>query len=195
MTDPATRFARRVETVTSPTLLMAVLSPLVGGLATRTLGGALWGLLGVVFIAVIPAAIVHAGVVTGRYTDHHLSRREQRAVPLTLAVLSVVVGVVLLILLGAPRVIVALQVAVLVVLLSATLITLAWKISFHVAVVAASATALTIAGGPWWALTWLVVPLSAWSRIRVQAHTLTQVIAGGVLGGGLTLLVLVLGGA
>lgn len=194
MNDPATPLARLVTTATSPTLLMAVLSPLVGGLAVGTVAGVLWGLLGVVFIAAIPAGIVHAGVVTGRYTDHHLSRREQRAVPLTLAAISVVVGVVLLVVLDAPRVIVALQVAVLVVLLSATAITLAWKISFHVAVVAASAMALTLAGGGWWVASWLAVPAAGWARLRLSAHTPAQVVAGGVLGGALTLVVLLAGG-
>lgn len=188
------RAARTVSAVFSPTLLMAVLSPLVGGLAVGFPSGVLWGLLGVVFIAAIPAAIVHVGVVTGRYTDHHLSRRDQRAVPLTLAVVSVVVGVVLLVLVGAPRAIVALQIAVLVVLLSATAITLAWKISFHVAVVAASAAALTVVGGGWWLLAWVAVPLAGWARLRLAAHDVAQVVAGAVLGAGLTIAVLVLAG-
>lgn len=195
MNDPATRVAHLITTVTSPTLLMAVLSPLVGGLAAGVPAGVLWGLLGVVFIAAIPAGIVHAGVVTGRWTDHHLSRRDQRALPLTLAVVSVLVGVVLLLLLGAPQAVVALQVAVFVVLVSATAITLAWKISFHVAVVAASAAALTIVGGGWWVLAWLAVPVAGWSRLVLRAHTLAQVIAGGVLGAGLTGAVLLLAGA
>lgn len=176
------RAAVLVSNVTSPTLLMALLSPLVGGLATRSAAGVGWGVLGTVSTAVIPAAIVHLGVRRGRYGDHHLARREQRAVPMALAMLSVSSGVAALAVLGAPGAIVALQVAVLATLLVATVVTLRWKVSLHLAVVCASATALTIVGRGWWALAWLVAPAVARARLRLTAHTPAQVVAGAVLG-------------
>ena len=137
----------------------------------------------------IPAVIVDVGVRQGRYTDHHLRRREQRAVPLTLAAVSVTTGAVVLALVGAPRAIVALQVAVLTTLVVATAVTLVRKISFHLAVVAASATALALVGGPWWSLAWLAVPVSAWARLRLRAHTPAQIVAGAIVGAGVTGLV------
>lgn len=185
--------ATRVSTVSSPTLLLAVLYPVVGALAAGPPGIA-WSLLGMVFTVVIPAAIVDVGVRRGRYTDHHLSRREQRAVPLGLAALSVLVGLGVLWLAGAPRAIVALQVAVLVTVLVATTVTLWWKVSFHTAVVAAAAAVLTLLGGGWWALAWLAVPVVGWARLRLTAHTLAQVVVGGVLGAGVSGLVLIIAG-
>ena len=86
-----TGLADRVSTVTSPTLLLAVLYPVVGALAAGPAGIA-WSLLGMLFTVVVPATIVHLGVRSGRYTDHHLREREQRAVPLGLAALSVEIG-------------------------------------------------------------------------------------------------------
>lgn len=188
-----TTTAVRISTVTSPTLLLAVLYPVVGALAAGP-GGIAWSLLGMVFTVVIPAAIVDVGVRQGRYTDHHLSRREQRAVPLGLAAASVLVGLAVLALAGAPRAIVALQVAVLVTVLVATTVTLWWKVSFHVAVVAAAACVLTLLGGGWWALSWLAVPVVGWARLRLTAHTLAQVIVGGILGAGVTGAVLIIAG-
>lgn len=185
--------AVRISTVTSPTVLLAVLYPVVGALAAGPAGIA-WSLLGMVFTVVIPAAIVDVGVRQGRYTDHHLSRREQRAVPLGLAAASVLVGLAVLALAGAPRAIVALQVAVLVTVLVATTVTLWWKVSFHVAVVAAAACVLTLLGGGWWALSWLAVPVVGWARLRLTAHTLAQVLVGGVLGAGVTGAVLIIAG-
>lgn len=185
--------AVRISTVTSPTVLLAVLYPVVGALAAGPAGIA-WSLLGMVFTVVIPAAIVDVGVRQGRYTDHHLSRREQRAVPLGLAAASVLVGLAVLALAGAPRSIVALQVAVLATVLVATTVTLWWKVSFHVAVVAAAACVLTLLGGGWWALSWLAVPVVGWARLRLTAHTLAQVIVGGVLGAGVTGAVLIIAG-
>ena len=192
-TVSARRVASRVTTLTSPTLLLAVLYPVVGALAVGVVGVA-WSLVGMLFTVAIPAFIVDRGVRSGRYTDHHLRERDQRAVPLGLAALSVATGVVVLLVAGAPRAITALQIAVLVTVAVATAITLVWKISFHTAVVAAAAAVLTLLGGPWWALSWLAVPLVGWARVVLRAHSATQVVAGAVVGAGVTTAVLLLAG-
>ena len=186
---PGARGATLVTNATSPTLLLAVLYPVVGALAVGPAGIA-WSLIGMLFTVVIPAVIVDRGVRAGRYTDHHLLRREQRAVPLTLAAVSVALGVLVLLVAGAPTAITALQVAVLTTTVVATGITLVWKISFHVAVVAAAAAVLTMLGGGWWALSWLAVPLVGWARLVLRAHTPAQVLAGTLVGAGVTTLVL-----
>lgn len=193
VTTPARRVAAGVTTATSPTLLLAVLYPVVGALAAGPVGVA-WSLVGMVFTVAIPAFIVDRGVRSGRYTDHHLREREQRAVPLGLAALSVATGVVVLLVAGAPRAIAALQVAVLVTVVVATAITLVWKVSFHTAVVAAAAAVLTLLGGGWWALSWLAVPLVGGARLVLRAHTPAQVAAGLVVGAGVTTAVLVAAG-
>ena len=187
------RAATLISRVFTPTLLLAVLYPVVGALADGWPGVA-WSLLGIVFTVAVPAAIVDVGVRRGRYTDHHLSRREQRAVPLGLSAASVLAGVAVLALAGAPRAIVALQVAVLVTVVVVTALTLLWKVSLHVAVVGAAACVLTLLGGGWWALSWLAVPLVGWARLRLTAHTLAQVVVGCVLGAGVTGAVLVIAG-
>lgn len=188
-----TRVAVLVTNVTSPTLLLALLYPVVGALVAGWAGVA-WSLLGMLFTVLIPAAVVHAGVRSGRYTDHHLREREQRAVPLGLAALSVALGAAVLAVAGAPAGVVVLQVAVLATMLVATGITLVWKISFHVAVVTASAMALTAAGGGWWALSWLAVPVVGLARLALRAHTVAQVVAGLVVGAGVSGLVLLIAG-
>ena len=185
VTTPGARVAARLTTATSPTLLLAVLYPVVGALAAGPAGVA-WSLIGMLFTVAIPAFIVDRGVRAGRYTDHHLREREQRAVPLGLAALSVAIGVVVLLVLGAPRAITALQLAVLVTVAVATGITLVWKVSFHTAVFGAAAAVLTLLGGPWWAFTWLAVPAVGWARLVLRAHTLAQVLAGVVVGAGVS---------
>jgi membrane-associated phospholipid phosphatase len=187
------RTATRISQVSSPTVLLAVLYPVVGALAAGWPGVG-WSLVGMVFTVAIPAAIVDIGVRQGRYTDHHLSRREQRAVPLGLSAASVLVGLAVLALAGAPRSIVALQVSVLVTVLVVTVVTLVWKVSLHVAVVGAAACVLTLLGGGWWALSWLAVPVVGWARLRLTAHTPAQVVVGCVLGALVTGAVLVIAG-
>jgi membrane-associated phospholipid phosphatase len=179
------RAATLISRVATPTLLLAVLYPVVGALAAGWTGVA-WSLVGMVFTVAIPAGIVDLGVRQGRYTDHHLSRREQRAVPLGLSAASVLAGLAVLAFAGAPRAIVALQVSVLVTLLVVTAVTVVWKVSLHVAVVGAAACVLTLLGGGWWALSWLAVPVVGWARLRLAAHTFAQVVVGCLLGAGVT---------
>jgi hypothetical protein len=191
------RAATLISRVATPTLLLAVLYPVVGALAAGW-AGVWWSLVGMVFTVGIPAGIVDVGVRRGRYTDHHLSRREQRAVPLSLSALSVLVGLAVLALAGAPRAIVALQVAVLVTVLVVTALTLVWKVSLHVAVLGAAACVLTLlggsGGGSLWALSWLAVPVVGWARLRLRAHTLGQIVVGCVVGAGVTGAVLLIAG-
>jgi membrane-associated phospholipid phosphatase len=57
-----------------------------------------------------------------------------------------------------------------------------WKISIHCAVAAGSVTILTLLFGPWLTPAYVLVGLTAWSRVVVKDHTAAQVIAGSLLG-------------
>ena len=56
------------------------------------------------------------------------------------------------------------------------------KVSIHCAVASGSATILSLMFGPPLTLTYLLVALTAWSRVELKAHTTAQAIAGSVLG-------------
>jgi len=56
-----------------------------------------------------------------------------------------------------------------------------WKISLHTAFVTASVTVLIILYGSIAAVTVLLVPLVAWSRIELKHHSPAQVAAGALL--------------
>ncbi|NLE46614.1 MAG: phosphatase PAP2 family protein, partial [Chloroflexi bacterium] len=92
------------------------------------------------------------------------------------------IGAWLLLLIGAaPRPLIVLGGALLVETLIIFVITLRWKISVHCAAAAGAATLVwSLIGTP---LPLIVgVPLIAWSRLRLQRHTLAQVVAGSVVG-------------
>ena len=61
-------------------------------------------------------------------------------------------------------------------------ITTVWKVSIHCAVAAGSVTILALLFGPWLTPAYLLVALTAWSRVVVKDHTAAQVIAGSLLG-------------
>ena len=64
-----------------------------------------------------------------------------------------------------------------------------WKISIHVASIAATVMVLVIIYGLVAAWTVLLVPLVAWARVETEHHSLAQVLARGLLSSLILLLV------
>jgi membrane-associated phospholipid phosphatase len=61
-------------------------------------------------------------------------------------------------------------------------ITAAWKISIHCAVASGAVTLLTLLYGLWVLPAYLLVAVTAWSRVELRDHTPAQVVAGTILG-------------
>lgn len=177
------RTARIVTEVLAPAVLVALLMLVVGWHAGETPGvSRWWGLPGALFAAGIPLAYILRGVRQGRLTSHHIPEREHRLVPLLFGVVSVAVGLVALLLLGAPQEVIALLTAGGVGLLVFTAVTRWWKMSIHAGVAAGTAATLIALYG-WVALPAVpLVLLACWARVRLSAHTTAQVIAGAAVG-------------
>ncbi|MFB4264015.1 hypothetical protein [Nonomuraea sp. GTA35] len=175
--------ARRVTNVLAPQVLVIVMPPLVGLLA-QGWSGAAWGLVASAFCGGVPAAVIAVGVRSGKLDSHHIVDRARRTGPLLAAVAAVLVALALLVVMGAPTLLVATVTAMLVALGVTVPITLRWKISFHAAVSAGTVVVLThvlpawptaIAGAA-------VVGLVCWARVRLTHHTWAQVVAGAAAG-------------
>ena len=76
----------------------------------------------------------------------------------------------------------ALEAAMAVGLRSSLLVTLAWKISIHVAVVAGAVVIVALVFGPVALSLVPLVLLVGWARVALQDHTPAQALAGAVLG-------------
>lgn len=191
------RWARVVTEAFAPAHLVVVLPLVIGWHATwPRVTGALWGMAAALFCGVIPYGIILAGVKAGRLTDRHIVRRDQRLVPLLLAVVSVVTGLGMMIRLGATREVMILVVGMLAALAVIVPITAFWKISLHAAVAGGTALALTVAfGPPAAAVAWPLTAVIAASRVTLRHHTLPQVAAGTVAGTLIPLAVFLLAGA
>ena len=176
--------AQAVTDLLSPLHLVVGVLLLVGALSTSNpILGMGWGLLAAAFAGLLPYAFLLYGVRRGRYTDRHVRLREQRTGPLLFAGGCVVGGLVLLALLGAPRQLLALVIAMLVGLIVTLSITLAWKVSVHTAVAGGAVVILTLVLGPLLIFCWPVVGLVGWSRVKLRDHTVAQAVAGAVMGG------------
>jgi membrane-associated phospholipid phosphatase len=177
------RLARGVTEVLAPAPVAGGLLVLVAWHSSPNAVDALrWAALAVLFAAIVPMVYILAGVRQRRITDRHVGVRHERPRPLLVGVLSVMVGVGLLVVSGAPRELIALEAAMAVGLWSSLLVTLAWKISIHVAVVTGAVVILVLVFGPAALVFFPAVVLVAWARIALLDHSPAQTLAGAALG-------------
>jgi membrane-associated phospholipid phosphatase len=125
---------------------------------------------------------ISRGVRSGRWADRYVGAKRPRLIVLAFIIASVAVGLALLVSLGAPGELTGYIGCMLGSVAVLAAITSVWKISIHCAVASGSVTILTLLFGPWLAPAYLLVALTAWSRVVVKDHTAAQVIAGSVLG-------------
>lgn len=146
------------------------------------------GMVGMLLYSIIPGVLLvylyRAGYITALYPDE----RSQRGGLLMLGTLCYFAGVAVLVLLEAPLPMLVAGCAFGCNTLLVWWINQYWKISIHAVGVGGGVSVLLLAGGAslWPAL--LTLPLVAWARLRLRAHTLAQVTAGLLLGGCSTLL-------
>ncbi|UCD08711.1 MAG: phosphatase PAP2 family protein [Dehalococcoidales bacterium] len=117
----------------------------------------------------------------GKLDDFFIAAREQRTKIYIIGCLSAAAGCITLALLGAPTVLVAGFITGVSTAIVFAIINLWWKISLHTAIVAASATILVMIFGWIAAASVALVPLTAWSRIELECHSLTQTVGGALL--------------
>ena len=141
-----------------------------------------WGLLAAFFAAILPTLFITRGVRRGRWDDRNVGAKRARLVVLSFITVSVATGLILLVALGAPPQLTGYFGCMLVSIAALAAITTVWKISIHCAVASSSVTLLSLIYGAWLVPAYLLVALTAWSRVAVKDHTTAQVIAGCVLG-------------
>jgi hypothetical protein len=177
------RCARVLTEVFAPGVLIAVLLLVVGFHAGSQPGvSRWWGAPAAVFAAGIPMAYIVRGVRRGRLSSHHIPEREHRRGPLIFGMVSVAIGTAALVLLGAPRELLALLAAGCAGLVVFALVTAYWKMSIHAGVAAGTVAVLVAVYGPVALVAVPLVPLIGWSRLVLSAHTLGQVVAGSTVG-------------
>jgi membrane-associated phospholipid phosphatase len=141
-----------------------------------------WGAVAALFAGVLPMIFISRGVRHGRWDDRYVGAKRPRLIVLSFIIASVAAGLVLLTACGAPRELTGYVGCMLgsVALLAA--ITTVWKISIHCAVAAGSVTILVLLLGRWVSPAYLLVALTAWSRVVLKDHTALQVVGGSLLG-------------
>ena len=187
MTHPTTapprsadRLARVVNEVSSPILANPLVSIAIGA----STGSWAWTLLLTVFAGLLPAGVIFGALAIQRISDHHVTDRDERPLIMGAILSSLVLGLIVCLLGGAPGPVTGVDAAMLATLGVLAVITIMgrWKVSVHSAVWAGIAAMLTLTFGPWALLTALVVPVVLWGRVHVRDHTLAQALIGAVTG-------------
>lgn len=176
------RTAQAVTEVTSPSVFSTLL-PVIVGTHAAGMHGLLTGVIAAVFTGAVPYAFLLWSLRRGLVADRHIRQRAQRAIPLMFGMASVVLGLLLLALLDAPRELLALVGAMLAGLAVVLGITTVWKVSVHSGVAAGTGVILAMTFGTVALLpTVAAVVIIAWARVALSDHTVAQVIGGSVIG-------------
>jgi len=183
--------ARVISNLFSPPLA-ALACILVTALATKSESSLFWILVFIALLIIPPTVFVLTLVHRGKISDFHMNIREERAKPLFAIFTYAALIFLVMYLGGAPRLMLIVTAAALLQILLVFIITLKWKISGH-CTSAAGLAFLTIAlyGENVIPLT-LIVPVIAWSRIRLGRHTISQTLAGSFLGAATVIIILYL---
>ena len=181
--DTQRRMARLVTEVLAPTPLAVVLLTAVAWRSAPTAATALLsGSVAVLFASVVPMWFVLRGVRRGSWENHHIPAREHRQLPLLVGLGSVLAGLTLLAIGGAPRELLALIASMVAGLVVSLLVTTVWKMSIHAAVSAGTVVILALVFGPAGLLAAPLAVAVAWSRVALRDHTVPQVLVGLVVG-------------
>ena len=182
------KFAVWVSRVLNPVFVLGIVIVLV---SLKGSGSGTWivlcALIALFFTVFAPWSIVLYMRRRGEISELFIPKRRDRLRPLFFFTASSWMGVGILYLIHSPPALYALMVCVAVQGTIALLITMRWKISLHaMGLWAACGVVIALYGG-WWA----VVPagLVSWARLVLQVHSVSQVLVGSIVGGGIAFLI------
>jgi len=144
--------------------------------------GLAWGAVAALFAGVLPMVFITRGISRGQWDDRNVGAKRPRLIVLSFILASVAAGLAVLVACGAPAELSGYFGCMLGSVAVLAAITTVWKISIHCAVASGSVTILALMYGPWLIPAYLLVALTAWSRVVLKDHTTAQVIAGSLLG-------------
>lgn len=174
--------ARLIAAALTPGNVVGALTLFVAIRHSRSMSaGVGWAVLTLVLVVGFPYLILFRALRSGRADDRQVVKRSQRPALMLAALACVGAALVVLALLGAPRELVVLIIAMAAGLAAMTAVTLLWKASMHLAV-AAGAVAIAGLETPIAWLTGLLLPVLAWARWRDGRHSPAQLGGGAIIG-------------
>ena len=187
-----TLVAEIISFVLSPLTLLAPVPFFLVYEQTNSLSSsAIWSIISIVFILIF-FLIILAGIKIGVFSDLNISKREQRPLLFTMAMILTLIYLATLFLLRAPQDLLIGTTAIIFGLVVIGAVNIFTKVSGHLTVLSAFVTFVIIAEG-WRALIMLIlIPMLIWARIKTKNHTLIQTILGTILGSAIIITIYVI---
>lgn len=179
--DRSYRFGRIISQIFHPTINGFAAFLLVGAMAPGLPSlryGLTWAAICIATIIIPPALYFYLRLFRGDFSDDDVSRRSERTGLYIAALLSTVVGSLVLYQFGVPFVFLRLVLAASGVTLVCMLVNFRWKISVHSASIATLSTLATLFLQSAGIVLWICAIAVGWARIRTGNHTPLQVLAG-----------------
>ncbi len=180
--DKRQRIAHLTSNILNPFLISLVVILLFSFSSTpSTLEAIKWASISMA-VSILPIFLVIIYMIRNGRLDTILTNARQQRTKIYLAAgFCAIVGYFILTYLGAPPILLAGFTSVLSTAIIFMLINLRWKISVHTGCIAASSIVLVMLYGWIAAATVALVPLTAWSRVELEHHSLAQAVSGAIL--------------
>jgi len=138
-------------------------------------------LICIIFGALIPI-LTSLILIKKMHTDLDITDRTKRTLPLIFAICSYLIGFLVLYIISAPTIVTALMLIYGSNTILILLINFQWKISIHAMGIAGPTAAFIYAFGISGAFIGIIIPFVMWSRVKLNKHTISQVLAGAIVG-------------
>jgi membrane-associated phospholipid phosphatase len=183
-----------ISDLLSPPVIWATLAfPMAFREASSTGQALTWALTYGVLVCLVPVTFIGLMVWRGRITDIHIQVRRQRIIPFVVSLLCTALAWLVLRLMGAPSMFQLLPLFTLIQIAVMLVVTFVWQISMHTMSITGAVVATGALFGPTPALLLSpLIPLVAAARLKLNRHSPAEVIAGVLVGGLVTILLIVI---
>lgn len=187
------KFAKIVSFLLGPSfVLFPVPYILISKLSNDYAHALRWTIFSYLFI-LFTAFFVFLGVLLKVFSNFNVSKREQRPLLFALLAFAMFCYLISLLIFNAPKILFFYIFSLIVGLLIIVIVNKWVKASIHMAILTSVISLTAFAYEGHFALLLLLIPLLAWSRIKMKEHTLVETIIGSFLGISLTLIAYVIG--
>ena len=174
--------AAAISNVANPFLLGVLAAVAISTYAAESVAESLKWVLVLAGLCILPVYLGALYLVkSGRMDAIFNNPRQQRSGIYITGSICAVITYIFLVMMDAPEIIIASLVTLILCAIIFMLVNLRWKISIHTASAASFSVLSIIMYGYGGAITLLLVPSVAWSRIELKQHSIGQVVAGTVV--------------
>ncbi len=146
----------------------------------------IWTIYTFIFFLVIAAFVLY-NVKKGVFTDMDVSKRQQRPILFKFFFILGSIYLVGLFLFGGPEILLYIVVSIMLSIIVVSLLNKKIKLSLHVATLSALLSAVTVYYRGYSFFLLFLIPLIAWSRVKVKRHSVEETVVGAIVGSALSL--------